>query len=342
MLADKEFNVVFFGGSITVGASAGKYENSWAYCVAEYLKRRLQGCSLQIYNAGLSGTGTGVGVFRLDDVLSYRPDLVWVEFAVNDSWDAAADEQKVISSLEYIVSTLIRQNPITKIILIYSAMKEWKACSHVHEKVAQHFRIASIDVQEHIRSLVENGVYEWEHLFADDLHPNDKGHEIYASYMIERLEQDWTRYMIPGRVPDSSLGKRRYVCPRIVGLEEASLHGEWKPMNSEEESLISVNAAVRGALGSHTPGSELEFAFYGKCIGIYHYIGRDAGICSIQIDDQAESRLDCYYPSPGEFLSFYIRSDLDEREHVLKLRILDEKNAESHGTLIVVSGFMMD
>ncbi|MFC5404302.1 SGNH/GDSL hydrolase family protein [Cohnella soli] len=343
MSAEKECNVVFFGGSITVGSSSSQHENSWAYRVSQYLKRRLKGFRVQIYNAGLSGTGTGVGVFRLQtEVLTYRPDLVWIEFAVNDYWDAAADEQKVLSSLEYIVNTLIRQNPLTKIILVYSAMKGWKACSDVHEKVAQHYRISSIDVQEHIRSLVENGVYEWEHLFADDVHPNDKGHEIYASYISEKLQQHWTSYMIPGRVPESCLGERRYAFPRIVGLEEVSRYGDWKRVTSEEESLTFLNDTVREALCSRTPGSELEFTFYGKCIGIYHYISRDSGICSVQIDDQAETTLDWYYPSPGEFLSFYVRSDLDEREHVLKLKIHNDKNAESNGTLIAISGFMID
>ena len=43
-----------------------------------------------VYNAGMSGTGSALALFRLErDVLAFQPDLVLYEFVVNDGGGAA-------------------------------------------------------------------------------------------------------------------------------------------------------------------------------------------------------------------------------------------------------------
>ena len=336
-------NVLFFGGSITAGANAAKYENSWAYQVSEYLNNRLSGIKLNFINAGLSGTGTGIGALRLNEhVLKHKPDMVFLEFAVNDSWNAAKDEEQVLSSMEYIVRTLLKTNPLIKIVMVYSAMRGWKACGGVHEKVARHYQIPSIDIQEYMRSIIENGLYSWDDLFADDVHPNDKGHELYSQYIINRLEKDWSRYFTPGHCPDKKLGKCGFGFPRIVGFDGAMFSGEWR-FTRALDGWINIDPAInQSVLMSRSPGSTITLPFYGRCIAVYHYISRDSGICAVRIDDEVETRKDFFYDTDGELISFYSRFDLDEGKHNIRIEVFDEKNERSKDYVLAIAGFMID
>lgn len=80
MNAGDSVKIAYFGGSIT---EAG---NGWRDQSFNWLKSKYPAVALSQVNAGIGGTGSDLGVFRLQkDVLSKNPDLVFVEFAVNDN-----------------------------------------------------------------------------------------------------------------------------------------------------------------------------------------------------------------------------------------------------------------
>ena len=77
----EKFNFGFIGGSITEGGNNG--------CFIDLIKERfvLEYPDTQItcVNAGVGGTNSALGLFRLErDLLSQNPDIVFIEFAVND------------------------------------------------------------------------------------------------------------------------------------------------------------------------------------------------------------------------------------------------------------------
>ena len=73
---------VAIGGSIT---QAGK---GW---IGDWLRGRFPRSSVTAVNSGMSATGSGLGVFRIDqDVIAYQPDLVAIEFCVNDADSATS------------------------------------------------------------------------------------------------------------------------------------------------------------------------------------------------------------------------------------------------------------
>ena len=79
--------IVALGGSTTASAKDWAPEIREAY--ADCLPRRLRssGVSAQVYNAGIGDTTTRDAVERLDrDVRAHRPDIVVVQFGINDSW----------------------------------------------------------------------------------------------------------------------------------------------------------------------------------------------------------------------------------------------------------------
>ena len=81
-----KLNVSFLGGSVTVGAgSSGR--GRWGSRVIDYLRAEYPDAEINELNVGIGGTGSRLGSFRLaDDVIAQDPDLVFVEFLVNDGY----------------------------------------------------------------------------------------------------------------------------------------------------------------------------------------------------------------------------------------------------------------
>ncbi len=70
--------VAYLGGSIT--AAPG-----WRVKTREWLSKEFPQAKVAEINAAIGGTGSDLGVFRLQrDALQHHPDLLFVEFAVND------------------------------------------------------------------------------------------------------------------------------------------------------------------------------------------------------------------------------------------------------------------
>lgn len=86
--------VGYLGGSIT--AQPGWRPKTLAMFAEMYPQAKFTEI-----NAAIGGTGSDLGVFRLkQDVLDHNPDLLFVEFAVNDG---GADPEQVIRCMEGIV-----------------------------------------------------------------------------------------------------------------------------------------------------------------------------------------------------------------------------------------------
>src|ERR1700710_2960325 len=98
------------GGSITVGAFASNPQNSYAGHLLAWWQEKFPQCELRLVNAGAGGTGSMYGALRADkDLLFAKPDLVVIEFAVNDYYtDGEAYEGLVRQILAQPNSTALR------------------------------------------------------------------------------------------------------------------------------------------------------------------------------------------------------------------------------------------
>jgi lysophospholipase L1-like esterase len=77
---EKKLTVAYFGGSITEACG-------WRVKIKDYLRASYPEAEITEVNAAISGTGSLAGLYRCDtDLLSLKPNLVFIEFAVNDSF----------------------------------------------------------------------------------------------------------------------------------------------------------------------------------------------------------------------------------------------------------------
>ncbi|MHC4887576.1 MAG: SGNH/GDSL hydrolase family protein, partial [Planctomycetota bacterium] len=84
--AGDPISVVFFGASLTWGASASDPQvTSYRGRMMQYLQTRYPHTPFRFHDAAIGGSGSALGLFRLQrDVLRHRPDLVFLDFTAND------------------------------------------------------------------------------------------------------------------------------------------------------------------------------------------------------------------------------------------------------------------
>ena len=112
--AKARIRVAYLGGSITA-------QPGWRVKIQNWLQQQFAPCAFEEIHAAIGGTGSDLGVLRLDhDVLQYQPDLLFVEFAVNDS---KASPKAIIQDMEGIVRKTWRSFPECDICFVYTLME---------------------------------------------------------------------------------------------------------------------------------------------------------------------------------------------------------------------------
>ncbi len=127
----------------------------WRPQTTAWLKQRYPKAEFVEVNAAIGGTGSDLGVYRLGrDVLAQKPDLVFVEFAVNDG--GAAPEQ-IYRCMEGIVRQIRRADPSTEICFVYTmhegmlrdlAAGRLPRSASAMEFIADHYGIPSIHLAQ--------------------------------------------------------------------------------------------------------------------------------------------------------------------------------------------------
>lgn len=185
--------VAFLGGSITEGAGASEPETaSWRALTGAYLQSVYEGRQLRCINAGVGGTDSSFGAHRLAEHVFHEgePDLLFVEFSVNDG----DDREESVRGMEGIVRQCRRLNPDMDLIFIYTAADKnltgrMPFNIAVHEEVAGYYGIPSVDCAAGVYDLIQAGGLDWRQCAPDGYHPLDGGHALYAAFVRRYLEQ---------------------------------------------------------------------------------------------------------------------------------------------------------
>ena len=163
--------IAYLGGSITEGALAspqatGCYASLSAHHFADtYMP---DPAKLNYINAGISGTPSLLGITRLEaDVLQHQPDLVFVEFAVNDSGDPLS--QGVYESL---LRKLLSSETEPAVILIFTVLSGGHSGQEYMAKLGAHYQLGMISVKDAIWPEIEAGRMAWSDYSAEYVHPN--------------------------------------------------------------------------------------------------------------------------------------------------------------------------
>jgi lysophospholipase L1-like esterase len=291
LLNTDTIKIGFIGGSIT------RANDQYRGQALDYLQRTFPKNKFKGINAGVSGTGTELGAFRIQEqLLDYEPDLVFVEFAVNGGSDQA---------MEGLVRQIIAQNPKTDICFIYTIVGS-QTISYQNgdvpskiksfEAIAQYYNIPSIHLGMYPAKLEKEGTIVWKGasgsvpmaFSADGTHPNREGGDLYAGAIARGISKIQTtvgvfRSALPSKkfVSDWELGCM-YNASTLFNnrFSEISCSG-----NADYQQFKEWFERVPVLRELQTT----SFEFVGSGFGLFDIGGPEAGAIEFEIDGKPAS-----------------------------------------------------
>ncbi len=342
-----KLTVGYLGGSITAGSGASKpEETSYRARTTRWLREQFPQAEIKEINAALGGTGSDLGVFRTPrDLLAGKPDLVFVEFAVNDN---PGNESRVLRSMEGIVRQILRANPASDIVFLYTIQKTTMAAIYdrgelpptvrMHQKIAAAYGIPALNIGKTLWERARAGT-AWETLLPDNVHPSDVGYAIY----IEQI-----RAFLEAHRADAAVGSRGALpAPVTAGpLEEAHLVDVTDlPAEGWSRTDEAARKYFPHSIATSTPGATFDYAFEGTAIGLFWVIAPDSGDLEWSIDGAPAKRASSWdsYALRFSRKNYTILADsLPPGAHKLTLRVLAEHHAQSQGTALRIGGLLVN
>lgn len=175
----------FLGGSITQGSLSSTPKNCYAYLVYEWWKKSFPNAAFSFVNGGIGGTTSHYGGARAwKDVLCYRPDIVTVDFSVNDDANEFFEE-----TYEGTFRRLLAAPSAPAVVVLNNVFYDTgKNAQDYHNRIADHYGIPHVSIKDTVYPDVESGKIVRADITPDNLHPNDKGHRLVADEICKLLD----------------------------------------------------------------------------------------------------------------------------------------------------------
>jgi acyl-CoA thioesterase I len=179
--------IVCFGDSITAGYAVRRGFPSF---LLESLRQRFPDSKIEMINSGISGDTSQDGLSRLDwAVLSYEPDLVTINFGINDCVLGLSLEEFEMNLV--VMVRRIRAGPDSEILLLSSQPLESPPYDQrvldyyqTVETVAKEMNVGFVDVYGAWMKRVRAGM-PLDSLILPGLdHPNEAGYRIIAEELM--------------------------------------------------------------------------------------------------------------------------------------------------------------
>jgi lysophospholipase L1-like esterase len=288
----KPAKIAYIGGSITQGEYCYRQQS------AKFITNQYSKSKITFLNAGVSGTGTDLGACRIgEQVLSQKPDLIFIEFAVNGAY---------APGMEGMVRQVIKNNPQTDISLIYTIMTgqsgkyaEGSIPDNIKglEAVADKYGLTSIHLGVQAAMLEKDNKLLWKGtkeeaaeriLFSNDgIHPLPEGGNLYAAAIARafiRLEKD-KPIAVKKQLNDPLFTDKWEDAGMYSPMDIAQFNGQWEKIVPERGSdFYRYRPWFPYIMKSTVPGASFTFIFEGSAFGIFDIGGPEVGQIEIEVD----------------------------------------------------------
>ncbi len=183
----EEITAAYIGGSITEGYHDDltlAEDEKWAKMSTTWLADKL-GATVNYVNAGISGTPSVLGNVRLErDVLSKNPDIVFVEFAVNDGMEATYK-----NAYESLVRTLLANDRDIAVVLLFTIVENGHTCQPHMTEIGERYNLPMISLPNSIWVEMQEGRMVWDDYSGDASHPHVEGGKMILDMVANYYEQ---------------------------------------------------------------------------------------------------------------------------------------------------------
>ncbi|MFH1497563.1 MAG: SGNH/GDSL hydrolase family protein [Verrucomicrobiota bacterium] len=340
LVAGREITVAFLGGSITAA-------HGWRPGILDHLRTAYPKSRFTELVAAVPGTGSDYGAARLRaEVLGHEPDLLFVEFAVNDT---GRDPVSIARSMEGIVRQTRRLSPRTDLAFVYTlsaaGLPELDGAGRfpppaiAMEKVARHYDVPTVHLGVEVVRRLRAGTLTFAGdepaantiLFTHDkIHPTDAGHRIYTEVLARHVLAAGSASATPALPapldPLHHEGARLVPLAEIAGADDLAA---WRLIAGDDPRLHPVSAARRRPTWfAERPGRVLGFSFEGSGFGFVGLKGPDAGRFRVVVDDRApvEATLFDDFCVAGRYRirPWFYPAELAPGRHTVRIELLAE------------------
>lgn len=335
--------IAYIGGSIT-------QHEGWRVKSFNWFQDQYPEVPFVQINATIGGTTSRLAAFRYElDVLKKEPDLVFVEFAVNDDLVLPDIESK--KGMEGLVRKTRLFDPGIDLCFVYTIrstmlndLKNDRLPDKykLMEEIAGYYRIPSVNFGDTIAEMHNVGQL----IFTGDLplnpldlpivfsmdgvHPHiESGHVLYTESIIRSMKilRD-SLGSVNHSFPLIPLMENNYEDTRLVPVTPEMLQGKWEDVTQRYNDIISQYACKTPlpTWKTTSPGSSVSFEFNSSLIGIYDIKARDGGTIKVSIDKgpwkEYNMNVDGTIQRPILF-----ESDLDNSHHYIRIELSENSSS---------------
>ncbi len=342
--AGGEVRIAYLGGSITEA-------EGWRVLTREWFQKQYPNAKISEINAAISGTGADFGVCRMErDVLQHKPDLLFVEFAVN----GAGEGERGVRTMEGIVRKAWQSNPEMDVCFVYTIstwfLKDIQSSKmptiyKTMDRVADQYKVPSIMLGLEVAKLVKDDKMIFmapkpkegetppqtsKPVFSNDgVHPIVPGGHQYYLAAFTRAVPALRAGKAGAHVLPAPLDAANWEAASQLTLDQVKLSDGWVKLDPNKDGKAkSVLTRMPMVYKATKPGENLSFRFKGTCFGISGLKGPDVGNFVVTVDDRnpvTVTFFDSYCADNRYRMKFWMYpGEIGPGEHKVKIELSAE------------------
>ena len=193
----RTINKLISGTPITIAALGDSLTQGWMVDMGyidfleQMLRIKFPECRFKLVNSGIPGDTADSGLYRLTgDVLYYKPDCVFIQYAINDAFSGFT-EQQFKKNIKGIIEK-INENGNTDIVLITSGYigdndenRLVERYYHQLTVLGEEYHIPVVAVHEYWKEKVRDGIPFESLVQYDCVHPTEEGYRLMAEAVMK-------------------------------------------------------------------------------------------------------------------------------------------------------------
>lgn len=341
----EEITLAYLGGSITAGSNASPMESEcWAAKTSDWWRETFPDAKINYVNAGIGATDSYVGVHRVEqEVLGYEPDVVVVEFSVNDT------KALNVESYESLLRRLLESDsrPAVVPLMLCTAGSTFAAD---HAPLVMLYDLPMIAYF----NLFETGMLAWDQAGdSDGVHPKNEGHAVICALMCSFYERVLEELVTEAEARGTEAIAEEAAAQRA----SAELPESQTPCSYVDASFIyadtatGLNVECEGFTPMDTDGAfihgrgwvteeagSFSFECEARSIGIA-YVESAAENCAlykVYVDDEAVCTIDPHADNAGSGRLQYVEISKEDRAARHSVRLVPSD--DNKGTDLTILG----
>ena len=339
--AGEEVTIAYLGGS-TQGTGADN-ENCYAALTTKWIESQYPDAKVNYVNAGIGATGSYIGVHRCDaQVLSHDPDLVFIDFSVNDE-----SQNNAINKLTYegLIRKIWKHSSNPGIICIAMTQDNGTSVQDCHGEVTEKYSVPFVSYHDAMLNFLNTNDVQWSDISGDNIHPNMSGHAIlsamlttYLQYVTDNL--DSIGDTDPELAPAGDEGAK-YENAVLLTTDEAQpvTTGAFEMKQMEFGGFKNPWIAKLPADAEITDDDAFVIEVEAQNIGLlYAKLTSNAGMADVYVDDELVATINADFTGGwGNYVNFtQVKSFMSSGKHTLK--IVPKPGAEGKPFAFYISG----